>query len=191
MFDLIQQVRTLTATGVGDYTIGSQSYWSNAQIEAVLDKHRLDFVDDYLTALPETNSGGTVIYQTHQAHYTNLEATSGGTAILYIRNSSGTRAGTADYSIDYNAGRVTFTTNTGGTAYYLTGRSYDLYAAAADIWEVKAAHVAERFDFTADGASFKASQLVTQYTQQAQRCRAQSRSGLITVGQLYRDDINR
>lgn len=190
LFDLIQQVRALTATNVNEYVLGSQSYWSNDQIGAVLDKYRLDFSADRLTPLPETNSGGTVVYYVHQAHFTNLESTAGGTAVLYVYDGTGARVGTANYTIDYNAGRVTFNANTGGEAYYLTGRSYDLYAAAADIWEMKAAHVAERFDFTADGASFKASQLITQYTAQAQRCRAKSRTGGVTTGTLYRSDVN-
>ena len=190
MYDLIQRVRTLTATNVGDYIVGNQQYWTEAQIEAVLDQHRLDFSDDLLTPLREVNSGGTVVYYTYQSHYSDLEPTSGGTAINYLRDSTGTRAGTADYSADYRAGRVTFTASTGGTAYYMTGRSYDVYAAAADIWEMKAAHVAERFDFTADGASFKVSQLVAQYEKQAASMRAKSHTGGLTTSTFVRDDVN-
>ena len=189
MYDLIQRVRTLTATNVGDYTVGNQSYWTDAQIEAVLDQNRLDFSDDLMTPLREINSGGTVVYYTHQAHYTDLETTSGGTAIMYVRDSTGARAGTANYSVDYRAGRVTFTATTGGTAYYMTGRSYDVYAAAADIWTLKAAHVAERFDFTADGASFKVSQLVAQYERQAASMRAKSRTGGMVTTTMVRDDV--
>ena len=36
--------------------------------------------------------------------------------------------------------------------------TYDLNAAAADVWEEKAAALAEDYDFSADGASFKRSQ---------------------------------
>lgn len=35
---------------------------------------------------------------------------------------------------------------------------FDLYAAAADVWEQKAAALAQDFDFTADGADFRRSQ---------------------------------
>lgn len=189
MYDLIQRVRTLTATNVGDYIVGNQSYWTDAQIEAVLDQHRLDFSDDLMTPLREVDSGGTVTYYTYQAHYTDLEPTVGGTAVFYVRDSTGTRAGTANYSADYRAGRITFTASTGGTAYYLTGRSYDIYAAAADIWEMKAAHVAERFDFTADGASFKVSQLVQQYERQAANMRAKSHTGGLVTSTFVRDDV--
>lgn len=165
----IARVRELAAAGTADYT--------DDAVEAVLDRNRCDFADDRLVPLHETDSGGTVRYYVHRSAYRNLEATDGGSAVLYVRNASGTRAGTADYSVDEAAGRVTFAADTAGSAYYLTGRSYDVYAAAAEIWRMKAAAVAERFDFSADGASFKASQLIDQYNRMADQC-----SGMATFG---------
>ncbi len=41
--------------------------------------------------------------------------------------------------------------------------TYDLNAAAADIWEEKAGAIAENFDFSADGGSYKRSQKYDQY----------------------------
>ena len=41
--------------------------------------------------------------------------------------------------------------------------TYDLHAAAADIWEEKAAALAEEFDFKADGGSYSRSQKYEQY----------------------------
>jgi hypothetical protein len=192
MTTLVQRVRELTATGTADYTVGTASYWSDEQLQAVLDRNRLEFVDNKLAPLKETDSGGTVRYYVHQVSYINLEETTGGTAILYVRDSDGTRAGTADYTVDYLAGRVTFTADTAGTAYYLTGRTYDLYAAAAEVWRQKAAHVAERFDFSADGASFKASQLRAQYMEQAEYCASWATFGApgIRTTTMWRDDVN-
>ena len=45
--------------------------------------------------------------------------------------------------------------------------SYDLNAAAAEIWQEKAASLAAAFDFSADGASYQRSQAVTQAQQMA------------------------
>lgn len=174
---LITRVRELISSGTADYTVGTASYWTDDQIQAVLDRNRLDFADSQLMPLREVNSGGTVVYYVHQCGFTNLEDTNGGTAVLYVRNSSGTRAGTTDYTLDGFAGRVTFVADTAGTVYYLTGRSYDIYAAAAEIWRSKAGHVAERFDFTADGATFRASQLVEQYTKMADKYSAMATFG--------------
>lgn len=98
--------------------------------------------------------------------------------------------GTSAWTADYNAGRFTFTADTAGTVYYLTGRSYDVYAAASELWSLKAAHVAERFDFTVDDASFSASKLIDQYEKMAAKCLSQSATGGIHVSQFYRDDVN-
>jgi L-ascorbate metabolism protein UlaG (beta-lactamase superfamily) len=185
----IARVRELaginTAAGTADYT--------DDAVAAVLDRNRLDFADDRLTALREVDAGGTVRYYVHQSRHRNLEATDGGTAVLYVRDAAGARAGTANYSVDTQAGRITFVADTGGSAFYLTGRSYDVYAAAAEVWRMRAAGVAERFDFTADGASFKASQLIAQYQQMADQCAALATFGAGAAGlrssTLVRDDL--
>lgn len=56
--------------------------------------------------------------------------------------------------------------------------TYDLYLAAAQIWTEKAAALlggGGTYDFSADGASFKRSQLYAQYNQAAEMMRFQSR----------------
>jgi hypothetical protein len=50
--------------------------------------------------------------------------------------------------------------------------SYDLAAAAADIWEEKAAALAAGFDFTTDGGSYHRSQAYQQAQAQARHYRA-------------------
>ena len=59
--------------------------------------------------------------------------------------------------------------------------TYDLNAAAADIWEEKAATLAQDFDFSADGASFSRSQAYEQMMRSARYYR--SRRSLKTVTQ--------
>lgn len=59
--------------------------------------------------------------------------------------------------------------------------TYDLHAAAADIWEEKAATFAASFDFSADGASYHRSQQYQQMMQQARyhRSRRSPRTGTL------------
>lgn len=45
--------------------------------------------------------------------------------------------------------------------------TYDLHAAAADIWEEKAAAIAEEFDFKADGGDYSRSKKYEQYMSKA------------------------
>jgi hypothetical protein len=44
---------------------------------------------------------------------------------------------------------------------------YDLHSAAADVWEEKAAALAAKYDFNADGASYQRSQMYEQAMRQA------------------------
>lgn len=59
--------------------------------------------------------------------------------------------------------------------------TYDLHAAAADIWEEKAAATSELFDFQADGGSFTRSQKHQQHMQQARYHRSRRRAGSIKL----------
>lgn len=180
----LARLRELAAAEAAEY--------SNDALEAVLDRNRRDFADDRLTPLAQ-NEGGTVRFYVHQSAWRNLEESGGGTAVLVLRDSARAVVGTADYSLDAAAGRITFAADTGGSAFYLTGRSYDVYAAAAEVWRMKAAQAAQRMDFTADGASFKASQLVKQYTEMAELYGSLATFGAGAVGlrttTLVRDDL--
>ena len=191
MTSLIQRVRDLTSTDDGDYSIGITAYWTDDQIQAALDRARAFVNDEQLSAVYTVNSGGTAEYLTYESEWRNLESTTGGTLIHYIRTGTGARVGTALFTADYERGRYTFATSTGGSSLYLNARTYDVYAAAADIWRQKAAHVADRFDFTADGASFKASQLVAQYMDQARRADAKATFAGESARSvtMYRDDV--
>lgn len=59
--------------------------------------------------------------------------------------------------------------------------TYDLNAAAADLWEEKAAVVAQDFQFQADGGSYSRQQKYEQYMKQARYFRARRKGGTITL----------
>jgi len=59
--------------------------------------------------------------------------------------------------------------------------TYDLHAAAADIWTEKAAIVAQDFDFEADGGNYSRSQAYSQYMMQSRFHQARRRPGTITL----------
>ena len=189
MAEIIAQVRQLASCGASDYTAGGITYWEDDQIERHLDRVRVELWDEPIHPVPLVNSGGTTVYTEYRTTRTWLEQTTGGTSIFYLRDSTGARIGTANYTVDYADGRVTFGADQAGSVRYLTARSYDVYEAAARVWESKAGHVAERFDFTADGASFQASQLRQNYLAEADRMRRQSPMGGIRNGKLVRSDL--
>jgi len=167
MTELIDLVRGMTDTAAGQYTAGTQSYWSTDHVQALLDRHRLDVMHEPLISIDKWVGGGTVQWLEYQSRHRNFEQTDGGTAVFEIENGVGTNVGTASYSVDYPRGRVTFTSDQGGTAYYLTGRSYDLNATAADIWRQKAAHYAAAYDIRTDNHGLTRSQLMKQALEMA------------------------
>ena len=190
MADLITTVRQLTASGTADYTVGGTTYWTDDQVETVLDLYRTDVYEERIEPISsELDSDGTARYYDYQSAYTYYETTDAGTAVFTIRDSGGTVLGTATYTIDYDRGHIEFSSDTTGSARWINGRSYDVYAAAADIWNRKAGHVADRFDFTADGASFKVSQLVDHYKMQAGEAQKQATTFGVKSTTMYRDDV--
>lgn len=167
---LIDRLRGMTNAGTADYSLGTANFWDGDHMQDVLDRHRTDVKREPLTMVSDLLGGGSVSYTEYRSRFMNYEATSGGSAIFIVENSTGANVGTASYSVDYQNGIVTFGANQAGTLYYLTGRSFNLNAAAADVWRQKAAHYADtKFDFSTDGHSIKRSQLVQQAMDMAER----------------------
>jgi len=189
MAELITQVRQLAAVGTADYAVGGATYWTDDQLQAHLDRTRTEIWEEGLAVVPQVNSGGTTVYLEYRMPFGWLEQTTGGTSVFYLSEAGGARIGTASYTADYTNGRVTFSADQKGSVRYVTARAYDVYEAAARLWESKAAHVADRFDFTADGASFKVSQMVAQYSAMARQMRMQSTTGGLRIAKMTRPDI--
>ena len=91
------------------------------------------------------------------------------------------------YTTDYYRGLVTFAADTGGSAYYLTGRTFDLNSAAADIWRQKAAHYAGEFTFSTDNHRIEKGALINNALKMAQ---VYAVNAPPTVTTLYRSDID-
>lgn len=150
MANLITKVRSMAQAGTADYTIAGTSYWTDDQIEDVLDRYRIDVWREPLAYVETYLTGGTVQYKDYYSQYKDFEETTGGTAIFYLEDATGADIGTALYTPDYNSGRIAFAADTGGTAYFLVGRSYNLNFAAADIWRQKAGQYSAAVNFSTD-----------------------------------------
>jgi hypothetical protein len=199
MWPYITQVRALTGAGTSEYTVGDLTFWSDDDIQRTLDQNANYFVNSPLMWQPITATGGTLTYLTAQAAYSYLEAAPGtvNTSRLIIRDGAGSAVGTSSYTIDYQAGRITFGSDQGGTAYYLSGYTYDVYDAAADIWLERIAHFNEWYDFSADNQTFNRSQAWEHAMKMEKLMRAKagqnvigSSSGDLRVSQFVRTDIS-
>lgn len=181
MTDLIDTLRGMSAAGTGDFTVGSIIYWADNEVQKVLDRHRADIVRNEAAPV-ESYNNGTVVYLEYRLGYGNLEQ---GTAYFELEDAAGTTLGTALYSADYARGIVSFVSDTTGSSVFFTGRAYDLNGAAADIWRVKAAHVADWYDFSTDNHRLSRSQVMRQCLDMAGYYEGYAAP---TVIQLYRED---
>jgi hypothetical protein len=154
MIDLIQEVRDMANAGPGDFDVAGVPAYSDKQIQDVLDRFRTDHFRVQLQAVQSYNNG-SVEYKDYYSGVENLEKSTGGTAITYIQTAAGSVVSSSLYTFDYIRGAAAFASDTGGSTYYLYGRSYDLNRAAADIWRRKASYFANQFDFSTDNHSIK------------------------------------
>jgi hypothetical protein len=137
---------------------------------------------------PVQLSGGSSGYYDYRSSYGFLEATTGGTAILYLQDGTGATIGSANYTPDYRRGQFQFSADQVGSVYYLTGRSYDLNASAAEIWRKKAAHYAPTsFNFSTDNHSVSRSQVYEHCIDMAAHFENQGGNSLEVVS-MFRGD---
>ena len=181
---LIAELRGLADAGYEDYKVAGVSYWSDKHLQDRLDRYRTDFLEEDLDAVQQYRNG-TTYYNEYRSQYVNIEGVASGTGVFKLDNAGGTNMPGTMWSADYTRGVITFTNDTSGSSMILTGRSYDLNAAAADVWRAKAANAGKMYDFSSDGQSFRRSQFYQHCTQMAQYYEGLSAPTIIS---MYRGD---
>lgn len=184
MADLITELREMTDSGVNDYTIAGVPYWTDAQLQNALDNHRTDVKWLEMTAQEEAD----LSYYDYSIGYGNFEQTTGGTAIFIVQDLNGATV-TASYAVDYRRGVVTFASDTDGASYYVTGRSYDLNAAAAEVWRKKQSHYHTAVNFSTDNHRIDRNQLYEHAKEMVQYFELQS-TGAISSMAFFRGDTD-
>ena len=189
MTALLEELRGLVEAGSAEYTIGTTLYWSDNALQDVLDLHRNDLIHHELTPRPVVGTSGTSIYYDYLANYGFFETTTAGSTIFSLQNGGGTLLGTALWSADYRRGIVTFASDALGSAVFLTGRSYDLHASAAEIWRKKAAHYAPTsFNFSTDNHSISREQVYQHCLEMSRYFEGVSQDSIQSTS-LYRSDM--
>ena len=183
--NLITRMRGLTNSGTADYTVNAASYWTDAQVQDVLDRNRVELYRDPLQMIQQYD-GGSVVYLKYQSAFQNLET---GTN-LELQTAAGSTLGTALYTVDQQRGMITFAANTSGSTYYITGFAYDMNSVAAAMWREKMAHYTTAVDFsTARNVSIDRSQLMANCLVMAKSFESKSSRGMRTIN-LWRSDTD-
>lgn len=197
MANLVDRVRALVNVNTDDYTVYYTDYWTNDQMQDRLDSNATFLVDSPLVWRPQTITGSVTTYLIAESLYRDFEELSSGAARWSIKDSTGGVVSTSDYTVNYRQGRVTFTSDQEGTNYYLTAYSYDVYAAAADIWGEKLANFADWYNFAADGGQYSRSQAFDHaekmerlMRQKAGQNMVANAGGDVRTAAWYRTDVN-
>jgi hypothetical protein len=174
MSALITKLRTLTNDAGG-----STAMFTDQEMQDALDQHQYSAIYEQLTPKENITTGGVVEWKTYLTDTPYWEAD----AVLVNGNYSTLTTSGSDCS----SGQFTFSVSTAPPV-LIYGNWYDLNAAAADVWQWKAAKYADSFDFSADGGSYKRDQQYQHAIDQSKmyRNKASTQNG---AGFLERSDV--
>jgi hypothetical protein len=146
---LLTELRRL----IGDPADASQ-FWSDDDLQSVLDRHRQDYQDWELVAAPRIVNG-SYSYRDFWAR----ERLGNWESDATISDSQGTVIAHDEDASEPLLGHWVFASSQTKTL-YLTGKSFDLYSAAVEVLRSWAAREKLAYDFSTDNQSFKESQKV-------------------------------
>jgi hypothetical protein len=167
MADIIAELRMLASAGTADYSLAGADFWSDSQLQDILDRNAWKMEASPMT-YAETYIDGGVEYLNYYIGRGYIEQSTGGTAIFIVMDNEWNTVSAGDYSVDYNVGQVTFSADTEGAVYLVTCVSYDMNASAAQVWRKKASHYHSAVDFSTDNHSIKREQMYKHCLEQAE-----------------------
>lgn len=146
MIPLIIELRSLTNTAMGDTTINDIPYWSDYQLQGILDRNATQHIDVQLIPIPQYGSSSTEYFKYKIPDEVGKWIETG--ASLSVVDQQGVSVA---HTIDTVQGYVTFSSNTDGEDYFIRCTSYNMRLAAARVWLDKASHRVELIDWKAGG----------------------------------------
>lgn len=154
---IIAEVRRITGAGTAEYNLVDQAgatitYYTDEQIERILDSRRIRMARHQVLYEPELNTGGTTIYQHAKIGFAWVEDESAGGADnnMKITDNVGSVIGTASYTFSAEDGYISFTADQTGSARYVTGWIHNPYKAAVDVLTSWLNELVKQPDFQTD-----------------------------------------
>lgn len=176
---LTDELRRMVGAGTNDYTVGATAYWTDEQLQELLDANGLSH--HRVRVLLLRNADGTITMGQVDVPGVLEAGAEQGT----ITDTEGVEL--AGWSIDRN-GLITFPAPLASTRVEWSGSSFDLNAAAADVLDAWASAVKTAMDFTWSGAgesvngSFSRSQVADRLAGRAAEFRARTLAGTVELG---------
>lgn len=177
---------------------GASQFFADQDIQDTLDDHREDVRYELLKIapsiinLPSTNNQAAVAFTDYYSSFSWWESD---VVIQGINTSTGAAwAVLSPAGSDYIVGRFQFelTPFVNGVApsqyppVFATGKTFDVFAASADLLEFWAANLASAYDITVDGQTLRRSQLMQAKMMLAQSYRRKAKP---RIGKMVRSDL--
>lgn len=154
MADFIAKLRLMTEAETASEDVDGEAYWTDEQLEEILDENGVDLLDIQLNPKPLMVSGSLEWTRYYiPAHISKFLE---GGAELSVVDSRGIAA--PSYTLHRERRLIEFDADTGGLSYYLRGRAYDLNSAAAEVWLRKASLRSKLVDFRTGAMNIKEDQ---------------------------------
>ena len=188
---LINEVRRLSGAGTAEYDIGTISYFTDAQIETLLDSRRTRLAREHIDFEKEYDpTSNDLVYKHARVGRRWVEDTDGGTVAFIITDSDGDIISADEWSLSPEDGYLTFSTDQDGSLRYVTGWTHNPYQAAIEVLLSWSAHLCHEPDFSTDNMKVKRSQKAQML--RAQIAEVNKLAGIapeIKVVRLARDDL--
>lgn len=157
---LVNEVRRLTGAGTNEFTVGTVTYFSDDEIERLLDRRRARLARHEVSFEYElsTDNTGSAVYKNARIGYPWLEDVSTGSVDFIVTNGKGSVFSTADYTLSPEDGFLTFSTDQNGSARYVTGWVHNPHQAAMDVLVSWKAQLSMDVDWETDNMKVKRSQ---------------------------------
>ncbi len=149
MADMINYVRLHADLSQNEVTVNGVAYWTDQQIQDVLDTYRQDARRILLEVVPEKLAGVVLYTRYYLPDYIGswIETGDQFTIVDVLGNAA------PSYTLDLNSRVVIFDANTTGKTYYAYMRVYDIRPAIAEVWLMKAGLRTALIDWKAGGQS--------------------------------------
>jgi len=191
MANLILRLRGLTNTTSSDYTLGATTYWSDDQLQDILDATRKDWRGVPLEAMPELGTTGSYEYYDYRIPVEigrDFEE-AGASSIFAVKETGGAIVSSGTYTVNYRAGILRFTVDQDAAFYTIDVRTFSLNSAAREVWEQKAGHCVANVTWKSDNHAVNASEEYDHCMAMAERFRKLG-SGWQVVTIVRSDEIS-
>lgn len=157
MSAILLYTRLKTDTREDETTVNGVAYWTDQQLQDMLDMHRIDARDIELIAYSEFE-GGTNVTKRYYLPDTIGEWIEGSDTpdVFDVVDSMGNAA--PSYTSDLPGRVIVFDDDTLGRSYFIRARFFDMRPALADIWLAKAGLRAELINWRAGGQNLQEDQ---------------------------------